>query len=160
MKQDRFLLGILIFIVVLVVAAVGLFFLRQGDQSYGPDDTPQGVVRNYALAVQKMDIQKAYSYLADQPGRPTFENFRNAFLTNQLNTTNTSLQVGAVNNVSDSEAMVEVVIVFSSGDPFSNPWSNNQNASLVKQNGEWKLTFMPNPYWGWDWFQPTPVKAP
>lgn len=162
MKQDRFLLGILIFILVLVAVAVGLFFLRQGDQAYGPENTPEGVVRNYALAVQNMDAPKAYSYLADQPGRPTFAVVNNAFRTNQLNTSNTSLQVGKVKMISATEATVEVIVVYSTSDPFSSPWSDYQKANLVKQDGNWKLTYMPNPYWGWDWYQPQaePTKAP
>src|SRR5512147_1868933 len=38
MKQDRFLTGILIFIGILVLAAVGLFFLRNKAPAYGPED--------------------------------------------------------------------------------------------------------------------------
>ena len=26
------------------------------------------------------------------------------------------------------------------------------------QNGAWRISNMPYPYWGWDWYQPTPVK--
>ena len=49
-----------------------------------------------------------------------------------------------------------VILVAVALDPFSSPWSDTQNASLVKQGGVWKLTSMPNPYWGWDWYTPTP----
>ena len=65
MKQDRFLVGILIFIGVLVVVALALFFIRQDNQVYVADDTPDNIVRNYALALQKQDFQRAYTYLAD-----------------------------------------------------------------------------------------------
>jgi len=44
MKQDRFLVGILVGIGVLVVIALGLFFTRQDKQEYISDDTPKGVV--------------------------------------------------------------------------------------------------------------------
>jgi len=66
MKQDRFLLGILIFIGLLVIAALALFFIRQDSQVYVADDTPEGVTRNYALALQKQDFQRAYDYLAEK----------------------------------------------------------------------------------------------
>jgi hypothetical protein len=162
MKQDRFLLGILIFIVVLVAVALGLFFMRQDAQTYGPEDSPAGVVRNYALAVQNMDFERAYTYLAERDAKPTYDNFRMAFLNRQLDTSNAAIQIGSTRNYSTGEAVVDVTIVFSSSDPFSTPWSNNQVASLVQQAGVWKLTSMPNPYWGWDWYTPTPmpVKGP
>jgi hypothetical protein len=50
MKQDRFLTGILIGVVVLVVAAVGLFIFRGGEQTYLDENTPKAVVLNYVLA--------------------------------------------------------------------------------------------------------------
>ncbi|OGN73693.1 MAG: hypothetical protein A2X25_15145 [Chloroflexi bacterium GWB2_49_20] len=156
MKQDRFLIGILIFIVILVAVALGLFFIRQGTQTYGPEDSPAGVVRNYAIAVQNMDFERAYTYLADKDAKPSYDNFRMAYLNRQLDTSNAAIQIGTTSSLSDSEAIVGVTIVYSSSDPFSSPWSDTQNASLVKQGGVWKLTSMPNPYWGWDWYTPTP----
>jgi hypothetical protein len=55
MKQDRFLLGILVGIGVLIVVALALFFTRQDNQDYVSDTTPEGVVHNYALALYKDD---------------------------------------------------------------------------------------------------------
>ena len=55
MKNDRFLVGIISFIGLLMVLAVVLFFVRQEPQDYGPEDSPQGVVRNYVLALQGGD---------------------------------------------------------------------------------------------------------
>ncbi|NCP16647.1 hypothetical protein GW866_06350 [bacterium] len=26
-----------------------------------------------------------------------------------------------------------------------------------RQNGAWRISYMPYPYWGWDWYQPTAV---
>ena len=162
MKQDRFLIGILIFIVILVVVALGLFFMRQDTQTYGLEDSPAGVVRNYAIAVQNMDFERAYTYLAERDAKPSYDNFRMAFLNRQLDTSNAAIQIGSTRNLSASEAIVDVTIVYSSSDPFSSPWSDTQTASLIKQSGSWKLTTMPYPYWGWDWYTPTamPVKVP
>ena len=55
MKQDRFLTGILIGIVVLVVVALAVFFTRKDNLNYVSDDTPAGVVQNYVVAVHKRD---------------------------------------------------------------------------------------------------------
>jgi len=160
MKQDRFLIGILIFIVVLVAVALGLFFMRQDTLTYVKDDTPEGVIHNYALAIQNMDFERAYAYLAKENAKPSYETFRMAFLSRQLDVSNAAIQVGSTRSLSAKEAVVDVTIVFSSGDPFSSPYSNLQTATLVKENGDWKITNMPNPFWGWDWYTPTPKPVP
>jgi len=154
MKQDRFLLGILIFIVLLVVIALGIFLIRGDDQSYGSEDSPEGVVWNYTLAVQNMDFERAYSYLADNIHKPDFETFRYSFLNNQLDTNNASIQIGATRNSGGFEAFVEVAVIYSSNDLFSSPNPRGEIASLIKQSQDWKITSMPHPYWGWDWYKP------
>jgi hypothetical protein len=162
MKQDRFLLGILIFIGVLVVAALGLFFLRQDSQVYVVDDSPDNIIRNYALALQKQDYQRAYTYLEDAPAKPTYDAFRRSFLTNQLNVTNNALQVGVVQNISSTEATVSLSILYPGNGPFNQGYSSTDTATLVLQGGAWKLSYMPFPYWSFDWYQqaqPTALPA-
>jgi Tfp pilus assembly protein PilW len=73
MKQDRFLLGILIGIALLVVAALVVFFTRQQDVAYRTGQAPEDVVHNYALALMNKDFEQAYGYLADLQDKPTFE---------------------------------------------------------------------------------------
>ncbi|HEX7555256.1 MAG TPA: hypothetical protein VF338_01435, partial [Leptolinea sp.] len=75
MKQDRFLVGILIGIGVLVIVALSLFFIRRGAFQYTDDTTPEGTIRNYMLALQKRDFEKAYSYLAEGEFKPDFNAF-------------------------------------------------------------------------------------
>jgi hypothetical protein len=84
-KQDRFLLAIIIAIGALVVVALGLFFLRKGSQNYGPEDIPEGVVRNYILALHKQDYTRAYGYLKDGEGKPDITRFRQGFMTREMN---------------------------------------------------------------------------
>jgi len=166
MKQDRFLIGILVFIVLLVAVALGIFYTRQDIQTYGTEDNPEGVVRNYAIAIQNMDFERAYAYLADKDAKPSYDNFRKAFLNRELDTSNAAVQIGSTRNISKNEAVVDVTLVYSSSDPFSSSWSDHQQASLVKQDGSWKLSSMPYPYWGWDWYTPSanptalPAKTP
>ena len=94
MKQDRFLVGILVGIGVLVVVALALFFTRQDKQEYVPDDTPEGVVRDYVLAIYKDDYEKAYAYLAETDNKPTYNEFRQAFFNNYVNPSNAGLELG------------------------------------------------------------------
>lgn len=157
MKQDRFLLGILIFIGLLVVAALVLFFVRNEKPAYGPEDTPSGVLYNYALALQLHDYERAYSYLAEKENQPTYQAFQQAFLTRQLDTSTTALQIGNVQMLENGDAWVNVTIQFPGNGLLNNGYSNADKGTLTRQNGAWKITYLPNPYWGWDWYQPTPM---
>lgn len=161
LKQDRFLLAILGAIGLLIVVAVGLFFTRQAPQEYAPDDTPQGVVHNYALALEQGDYQRAYGYLQDSDNKPDFERFRTDFLTRQLDPKNTALQIGESQQTGEV-AVVELVVIRGGRGPFGDVYRESTNALLVLDTaGGWVITSLPYPYWGWDWYsQPPEVPAP
>lgn len=160
MKQDRFLLGILIGIGALVILALALFFTRKDTTlTYGPEDTPEGVVHNYVVAVFQRDYDKAYGYLADKKDKPTLEQFREAFLQNYINPNNTGVDIGE-SEISGDQAFVTVYIQYGSSDPFSSGYRNEERAVLVSQNGEWKIEQMPGNFWYWDWYQPKSVPVP
>jgi hypothetical protein len=154
MKQDRFLMGILIFIGALVIAALALFFIRKDAQVYVTDDTPEGIIHNYALALQKQDFQLAYNYLADKQNKPAYETFRRAFLTNQLDVSSNAIQVGGIQYIGSGEATVSVSVLYPGSGPFAQGWNSTDTAALIQQGGTWKLTYMPFPYWAYDWYQP------
>lgn len=156
MKQDRFLTGILIGIGVLVIAALAVFFVRRDGQSYVSDKTPEGIVHNYVLAVLNKDYKKAYGYLADLDHKPTFDEFRNPFVTGGLNPGNSALDVGK-SEITGDDAYVEVAVIYNPSDPFSTGYRDVQRAILVKQNGAWKLSSMPTYYlWDYSWYQAPP----
>jgi Tfp pilus assembly protein PilW len=157
MKQDRFLMGILIGILVLVVAAVGLFFSRQQTMNYRNDDSPEAVVFNYVLAVTERDYQKAYGYLADLPNKPDYDSFRQSFFNGMVSPNNVGVDVGEA-HIDGDEATVEVSMVYPSSDPFSQGYNNVERALLVRQNGVWKLSSMPYNFWDYNWYQQQPVK--
>ena len=157
MKQDRFLIGILAFIGVLVIAAVALFLFRSKTPAYGTEATPQGVVYNYALALQKGDYTRAYASLADEPGKPAYDSFQRAFITRQLDPSTFALQVGEVQLLANGEALVSLTIQYPPGGIFESGSSSTNQAALVKQGGAWKITSLPFPYWGFDWYTPTPA---
>jgi hypothetical protein len=158
MKQDRFLTGILVGIAVLVVVALVVFFIRKDTQSYVSEDTPEGIVHNYVLAVLNNDYEKAYGYLADLDNKPTNEQFRNAFIQGLVNPDNSAVDIGNF-EISGDTASVEVAIIFNPSDPFSTGYRDVQRALLVKQGGAWKLSSMPCYYfWDCSWYpQELPV---
>ncbi len=156
MRQDRFLTAILIGIGVLIVAALAVYFTRRGESTYAAENTPDGVVHNYVLAVLNRDYQKAYSYLADLKDKPTFEQFRQAFAVGKLNPSGNSIQIGK-SSVSGNDASVEVDMVYQPSDPFSSGYNNVGTAQLVRQGDAWKISAMPTyNLWDYSWYQPTP----
>lgn len=62
-STDRFLIGIVVGIVALVIAAF-VVTLTRPEPTYQPEDTPEGVAHNYLLALHKEDYERAYGYLS------------------------------------------------------------------------------------------------
>ena len=152
MKQDKFLTGILIGIGVLIVIALALFFTRKDTKQYIKDDTPEGVVYNYVLAVFNRDYEKAYTYLADLKNKPTYEEFRKSFFNGNINPGNAGVDVGTV-EINGDEAIVNISVVYAPNDPFSGRSENSDRALLVKQDGKWKLSTMPSySFWDYNWY--------
>ena len=153
MKQDRFLTGILIGIGLLVVVALAVFFTRKDTQTYISDETPEGVVHNYVVAVLNKDYEKAYSYLADLDNKPTYEEFRDSFLKGMVNPNNSGVDIGQ-SDITGDDATVEVTLVYNPSDPFSTGYRDTQRAILVKQNVTWKISSMPQyNFWDYNWYQ-------
>lgn len=156
MKQDRFLTGILIGIAVLIIAALVVFFTRQNTQTYVSENTPDGVVHNYVLALLNKDYPKAYGYLADLDNKPTLNQFRQAFAVGKLGPSNNGIKIG-VADVTGEDATVEVSMIYSANDPFSSGYNNVGTAQLMKQNGVWKISSMPTyNLWDYSWYQTPP----
>jgi hypothetical protein len=156
MKQDRFLIGILIGIAVLVVVALTVFFSRKdGNLNYIADDTPEGVVQNYVVALHKRDFDKAYGYLAELEHKPTQEQFHQSFLNHSVDPANAGVEIGKT-EIMGSSASVSLNIIYGQSDPFSSGNRNLDYAQLVRQNGAWKIKQMPYSFWAYDWYQPAP----
>jgi hypothetical protein len=159
LKLDRFLIGILIGIGLLVVAALMLFFLRRGEAQYTAENTPQGIIQNYVLALQKKDFEKAYGYLAEAEGKPAFSQFREYFVSSFESYNRAGLTFGT-SSETGATAFVTVIIQQNFGGPFNELSRNHETVDLVKQNDIWKIRKFPNPFWGYDWYEnaPKPVK--
>ena len=156
MKQDRFLTGILIGIGLLILAALAIFFARQDKQTYVSDDTPEGVVHDYVLAVINKDYEKAYGYLADIENKPTVDEFRQAFAVGRVSPSSAGIRIGKAEITGDT-ASVEVDMIYTPGDPFSSGYNNVGSAQLLKQNGMWKISMMPAyTVWDYSWYQTPP----
>lgn len=155
MKQDRALLVILGVILVLILLSLLVFFLRSEDIGYGSEETPEGVVRNYVLAIHKEEYQRAYNYLNEADEKPTYAQFKQTFIGDRNYIETTGVQIGSTNLI-DDEATVQITILHSNSSPYGSTWTENSDAWLILNAGEWNLTFFPYPYWGWDWYTESP----
>ncbi|MCU0487425.1 MAG: hypothetical protein MUE67_00575 [Anaerolineales bacterium] len=147
LKQDRFLLILLLALGGLVVSAVVLFFVRSGEQEYGPTDTPEGVVRNYILALQKGDYPTAYSLLALDADLPSLEQFENGLLAQRQTFDSLSVRLGTAVQAGQT-AMVRLIVLHTSGGPFQDTWQDETSVTLrLDAAGDWKITAAPWPFW-------------
>jgi hypothetical protein len=155
MKNDKFLIGIIVGIVLLVVVAIVLVLTRGQDEDYVPDDSPAGVVHNYFLALQRKDYERAYGYLADDlKSKPDLDKFIRDMDTQRYGS-EASLQIEET-RLGDVHSQVDVSITtYSGGGIFdSGSYTSPDTAHLrVNATGAWKLISFPYPYWGYDWDQ-------
>jgi hypothetical protein len=156
MKQDRFLTGILIGVGVLVITAVALFFIRDTDQTYLDEGSPEAVVLNYVLALQNEEYDKAYAYLADEyngDSKPGFAEFRSHFSYDHGWSGSAAIKIISIDQ-EEGQAWVNVNVVQSSGSLFGGVYRSRETAILVTDDaGEWKLIRMPYQFWAWEWFE-------
>ncbi len=138
MKLDRFLMAILVGIAVLVVLSLSLFFMRRGEATYTEENTPEGIIQNYVLALQKKDFEKAYSYLAKDEKKPDFSNFREFFITSFESYNRAGLTFGTSSITGDS-AFVTVIIQQNYGGPFNECIPQPRNGRHDQTGWKWKI---------------------
>ncbi|HEX9923847.1 MAG TPA: hypothetical protein VGD99_14410 [Anaerolineae bacterium] len=155
MKNDKFLLGIVAGIVLLVMVAVTVVLTRGGQEDYIAADTPAGVVHNYYLAIQRRDYERAYGYLSDDlEAKPELDDFMRT-VDAPGNQAESSIQIGET-TLDDDRAQVDVAITTYYGGGLFNSGNNTtrQTAYLrATAGGDWRLIEFPYPYWGYDWNQ-------
>ena len=149
MKEDRFLVVILVVIGLLVVISLSIFFVRQDSAVYLPEDRPENIIHNFLLAIHNDDYERAYAYLAEKENKPSYEDFEQNYL---FYHNDVGYQIGET-DISKNTAYVEITIMNSSSDFFFDRYNYVENARLVKEEGEWKVIQMPYSYWSWEWYQ-------
>lgn len=157
MRQDRFLIGILAGIGLLVVLSLAVFFMRRGTQNYGPEDTPEGVLQNYVVALQRGDYPRAYRYVADFANKPDLPLFQQPFVNyQQRDLSLTGVEIGSTSLSADGKtALVYLVLLHTGNGPFNQGYRETNTATLELSGGVWKISMMPYPFWIYDWNQPT-----
>jgi hypothetical protein len=148
-KSSRWLLIFGVTIGVLVIAAVVLVLtMTPKNTSLLPENTPEGTVQRYFLALQDEDYTKAYSYLFPPPTEKyPYEEWRSPF-TSSGEKPEWKVTLGK-SVVNDSQATVDVVVdIFRPGGPFENPVRTNQiTFFLIEEGTSWKITSPLDVWW-------------
>ncbi len=144
-KPDRFLIGIVVGVVMLIGAAVAIVLLPSNKPSYQPDDAPEGVAHNYLLALDMGDYERAHGYLSPTlPGYPrSVEEFTDdleeSWSFRYDRDADVTLAVEAVRTTGDRSTVSIRRTVFYQGELFdSGQYSWTFEMTLRRQDGEWK----------------------
>ena len=141
---DRFLIGIVIGIVALVIAAFAIT-LQRPKASYKTDDTPENVAHNYLLAFEQEDFERAYAYLSpDLEGYPAD---LNAFMHDvQANRWEFGYERNHTLNIEGSRPSGEFTLVnvrettfYNNGLFESQPSVSTFTLRLKQLDGQWKV---------------------
>ncbi|OGN88295.1 MAG: hypothetical protein A2Z74_05635 [Chloroflexi bacterium RBG_13_46_9] len=150
-SSNRFLLGFGIAITILVVITITLVLTNRGMAPLLPENTPQGTVQRFLLAVQDHDLQKAYSYLdVQESGRKlTYDDWIQSVSPRFQTSSPAWKATFGKTSISNNTATVEVLIdIFEPAGPFDNPIRTQiDNYQLKQENGKWFITSRPWLYW-------------
>ena len=148
-NTDRILVGIVVGIAVLVIAAL-VAVLTGPRPEYKADDSPENVAHNYLLALQNEDYEKAYGYLSRSlKGFPTsqdkfqanIQKFSWYFRTGEsvALTVENTIVIGETSIVTIGESR------FKGGDLFNSSQSTSVfEMKLGLERDKWKIVYAPS----------------
>jgi len=161
MRNDRFLVSIIIGLAILAIAAIVVVGGRSRQEGYVDDSAPTGVVHNYVLALQLDDAPRAYSYLAATDHKPTLNEFRRLNARSHDPSQAASVRLGETHIDGDDATVELVVLSLRSGIFLVNELTErNDVALLVRQDGIWLLMQMPYEFWTYEWYRQERVPVP
>jgi hypothetical protein len=140
--QDKFLLGIIIGVVGLITITF-LIIQNSGEITYQSSNTPEAVVHDFLLALNRKDYEIAYSLISTQVENypKTIEDFEYDMQTNRW--TEDSYDSFSIKDVisGPSEATVIVSLIeFYQGDLFNSGESTFEDQFVLKlENSAWKI---------------------
>lgn len=144
-RTDKLLFGIVIGIVALVIAAFAVLLLRPRLE-YVADDTPEHIVHNYLLALQREDYDRAYGYLQpDIAGYPrSVDRFRADINQNQwqfnIDQDRSTFEIApAAINATFATVRVTQRVFYGEG-LFGSSYDSDFSVSLRQAGPAWKIT--------------------
>ncbi len=150
-SSRRWLIIFAVIIGVLVIATVSLvLFTKENIDTLLPEDSPQGTVQRYLIAIQDRDYPKAYTYLhiKQSPKNLTYSDWLNSMPIYQTSQSVWKATLGKTTQNGDN-ATVEVTIdAFRPSGPFGDSLRSQQiTFQLTKIDGNWLITSPTYIYW-------------
>lgn len=150
---DKFLIGIVLGIVVLIVAAFTITLTRPA-ASYKPDDTAENVAYNYLLAIHQSDYGRAQGYLSRTvKSRPSSaEKFARDVENNRYSFNESDSSAWAIDSsrVSGETTTVTVRQTRYSTGLFGSTYDDTFPIRLQREDGAWKI-ISSGSYWAYCW---------
>jgi hypothetical protein len=146
-------------VLALAAAALAVYFAGDRSQEYGPEDSPQGVLRNYIIALERGDYQRAYGYLLLIGGEPDYDAFRRSLTVMRPDDRRSAaVQIGPVETLENGAARLELTITRGPYGPFDTPFRESAIAELRRSpTGAWQIVSLPYPYYDPSWSAPQPA---
>ena len=139
--EGKFFWGLVGGVVVLAVAALAVALARRHAVAYRQDDTPEAVVYDFLLALQRGEPEVAYALLGKIPCKPSLDDFsERASLPASLD-----ISLGPVRQ-EGRRAWVTLRFRYSAG-PFSEGTGPSERVVLQQENGHWKIVRLPPELW-------------
>jgi hypothetical protein len=149
--SGRFLLGFGIVIVVVVAVAITLALIGGNEPvKLLPEDSPEGTVQRFLMAVKEQDYVKAYTYISPQSEYVKTSPYDNWIRSMQSMRSNSSWKASIVKStVRENNATVDVAVdVFRPEGPLTNPVNTNRvTFVLQKENSRWMINSPVDLYW-------------
>jgi hypothetical protein len=115
-----------------------------------PEDSAEGVVQRFLIAVKDQDYVKAYTFLYPQSEYFKTSTYDNWVRSMQSMRGDSSWKASIVKStIRENDATVDVSVdVFRPGGPLSNPVNTNRVTFLLqKENGKWMINSPVDLYW-------------
>jgi hypothetical protein len=150
--SSQFLIGFGIVIILIVAVAITLALVGGNDAvKLLPENSPEGIVQRFLVAVKEQDYVKAYTFLSPESEylkTSPYDDWVRSMQT--ANRNNSSWKASIVKStVRENDATIDVAVdVFRADGPLANPVNTNHVTFLLHQeNGKWLINSPVDLYW-------------
>ena len=151
LRDDRFLIGILVGIGLLLALALAAIVLLRGTAQELPATTPGGATQRFLQAAEGQDYDLAYAYLSDtMVDKPTREQFARAASEGRAaDQAGTRLRIERETVSGDTAIVVVEVTHYTTSGPFfgGGEWTVTETFTLRREAEVWRITSLPYRYW-------------
>jgi len=152
-SSRRWLIIFGIAIGILIIATVSLVLLTKGKEvALLSEDTPQGIVQRYLIAVQEQNYQQAFNYLSIEPSEKikTYDNWLRTVIgeIQYVDRNVWKATLGKTTQNADNATVAVTIDILQPGGPLGDSLRSQQIIfQLIKINEKWFITSPTYIYW-------------